>query len=109
MKKHAIFTLLLVIALAVLAGQVYAKSEPMLSQTGEVTAIDPAGKAIVIMKGTGQAAIDVGTIIQPETVLMVKGKKVPLSELQDKVKVGDKVTLKYVKTSDLYARQIIKK
>jgi hypothetical protein len=109
MKKHAVFALLLVVALAVFAGQVCAKAEAVRSETGKVTAIDPAGKAIVITAGEGKAAMDVGTVIQPDTVLMVKGKKVPLANLQDNVQVGDTVTLKYIKTNDLYAKEIIKK
>ena len=98
-----------VVALAVFAGQVCAKAEAVRSETGKVTAIDPAGKGIVITTGQGQAAMDVGAVIQPDTVLMVKGKKVPLAQLQDSVQVGDTVTVKYIKTSDLYAKEIIKK
>ena len=69
----------------------------------------PLGKAIVITTGQDKAAMDVGVVIQPDTVLMVKGKKVPLDKLQDSVKVGDTVTVKYTKTNDLYAKEIVKK
>jgi hypothetical protein len=81
----------------------------VMSQTGKVTAVDPQGKAIVITVGKGDRALDVGAIVQPDTKLMVSGKNVSVTNLPDDVKVGDRVTLKYEKTSDLYAKQIVKR
>ncbi len=51
----------------------------------------------------------VGTVVTQETKFMVKGKDMPLSDLPKDVKVGDTVTLKYEKSNDLYAKEIIKK
>jgi len=40
---------------------------------------------------------------------MVKGKSMLLADLEKALKVGDTVTLKYVRTDDLYATEIVKK
>jgi hypothetical protein len=104
MKKQ-IFAALAVFAL-VLAATAGAHSE---SQTGKVAAVDPEGKGIVISVGKGDQALDVGTIIDNDTQLKVEGKNVPLSNLQDDVKVGDTVTLRYDRTDNLYAKQIVKR
>ncbi len=64
------------------------------SFSGKVTSVDPDGKAIVIESGTGKAALTVGAIVTPTTVLMVKGKKAAIADLAKEVKVGDMVSLK---------------
>ena len=70
--------------------------------------MDPEGKAIVIESGTGKAALTVGAIVTPNTVLMVKGKKAAITDLTKEVKVGDMVSLKISRTTDLYAKEISK-
>ncbi|MGA3174963.1 MAG: hypothetical protein ABSE25_11130 [Syntrophorhabdales bacterium] len=109
MKRNIVFALFFMLALVLSTGHIYAQSQKTMSQTGKVTAIDPEGKAIVIEAGKGKAALTVGAAIGSDTKLTVKGKNVPLSDLQKDVQVGDTVTLKYYKTDDLYAKQIVKK
>ncbi len=109
MKRISVFTLCFVLGFGFFAGMLHADVEQVLSRTGKVAAIDPEGQAIVVDVGSGKSELDVGAAIQPDTRLMVKGKSVPLSDLQNQVQVGDTVTLKYVKTDDLYAKQIIKR
>ena len=111
MKRVALFCALaafvLLIGLATV-GQVLAQ-EKMESFSGKVTAVDAAGKAIVIESGTGKAALTVGAIVTPDTVLMVKGKKMAIADLAKEVKPGDMVGLKIERTADLYAKEISKK
>jgi hypothetical protein len=83
--------------------------EKMQSFSGKVTSVDPAGKAIVIQSGTGKEALTVGAAVTTDTVLMVKGKKVPIADLVKEVKAGDMVGLKVERTTDLYAKEISKK
>lgn len=109
MKKYSLAVLASLGVLLLSAALVYSDPAQMSTQTGKVTAIDPEGKGIVISVGSGEQALDVGTVIQPDTKLVVKGKSVPLSNLQDEVRVGDTVTLSYARTDDLYAKQIVKK
>jgi hypothetical protein len=63
----------------------------------------------VIENGTGKTALAAGAIVTPTTVLTIKGKKVEIADLTKKVKVGDMVSLKISRTTDLYAREISKK
>ena len=49
--------------------------------------------------------MDVGCVVDKDTVVKVKGKKATLSD----IKVGDMVTVRYLRSSDLLAREIIKK
>jgi hypothetical protein len=109
MKKYAIVTLTIVTLGLLSAAFAYGDMPTMMSQTGKVTAVDPQGKAIVITVGKGDQALDVGTIVQPDTKLMVDGKSVAVTNLPQDVKVGDKVTLRYEKTNDLYAKEIVKR
>ncbi len=74
-----------------------------------VLAVDPEGKAIVITVGKGESALDVGTIVDSNTKLIVDGKSAPIGDLTKEVKPGDTVVLNYVMTGDLYAKKIIKK
>jgi len=78
----------------------------MESFSGKVTAVDP--KAIVVESGQGKGALTVGAIVTPDTVLMVKGKKMSIDDLAKEVKPGDMVKLKIERTTDLYAKEISK-
>lgn len=73
--------------------------------SGTVVAIDPDGKAIVISEKVGKDELVIGAIITPQTTVKVAGKETDLSQ----IKVGDKVTLTYERTEDLYAKEIIKR
>jgi Cu/Ag efflux protein CusF len=73
--------------------------------TGTVVAIDPDGKAIVISEKLGKEELVIGAIVTPETTIKVGGKTADLSQ----IKVGDRVTLVYERTEDLYAKEILKK
>lgn len=73
--------------------------------TGKVTSIDPQGQAITITeKITGNEAMDVGTIVSKDTIVKIGGKEATLKDL----KVGDTVTIHYLKSNDLYAKEISK-
>lgn len=80
-------------------------SETTKTFVGRVKAIDPQGKAIVVTQGEGKSEMVVGAIITPETEVIVKGKPASLAD----IKVGDEVTLIYIRTHDLYAKKIVKK
>lgn len=75
--------------------------------TGRVAAVN--SHAIVVDVGSGKNMLDVGTIVQPDTKLMVEGKNIPIEDLSKDIKVGDIVTLKYALTDNLYAEQITMK
>lgn len=109
MRKDLIVFLFLMTICLLAPGLALSDTSKVISGTGKVTAVDPEGKGIVIDAGKGDQALTVGTIVDSDTRLTVKGKDVPLSDLQKDVKVGDTVTLKYEKSNDLYAKQIIKK
>jgi phosphoenolpyruvate synthase/pyruvate phosphate dikinase len=111
MKRLSVFCGLLAFSLVfglAMLSQAVAQGK-MESFSGEVTAVDPGCKAIVIESGKGKAALVVGAIITPDTVLMVKGKKMAIADLAKEVKAGDKVTLRIERTTDLYAKEIAKK
>ncbi len=74
------------------------------SATGKVISVDPQGKAITISEKAGNKAVDVGTIVNEHTVVKVNGKKASLSD----IKPGDTVTIKYLKSDNLYAQEIVK-
>jgi hypothetical protein len=112
MKKAALLCLFLVFSLLIGSAAInlaLAQGEKMESFTGKVAAVDPDGKAIVIETGAGKAALTVGAIVTPDTVLMVKGKKMAIADLAKEVKAGDTVGLKIARTTDLYAKEISKK
>lgn len=75
--------------------------------SGKVAAVNP--EAIVVDVGSGTNMLDVGAIVQADTKVIVKGKGTPVADLAEKVNVGDTVTLKYMATDNLYAKEIIKK
>ena len=109
MKRLALLAVASLCIAFISAGPILAQQDKAESFSGKVTAVDPGGKAIVIESGTGKAALTVGAIVTPETVLMIKGKKVAIADLTKQVKAGDMVSLKVARTSDLYAKQITKK
>ncbi len=104
---HVVLASMLLVGL-VTVSQSFAQDK-MESYSGKVTAVDPAGKAIVIDVGEGKNALVVGAIVTPDTVLMVKGKKMAVADLAKEVKAGDMVALKVERTTDLYAKEISKK
>ncbi len=77
----------------------------METATGEVTSVDPQGTAITISWKVGKETLDVGTIVGKDTMVKVNGKA---ATLQD-IKVGDTVTIRYLKSDNLYAKEITKK
>ncbi len=98
-----------VVALA--ADQEMSGSEHMMTSgkmevaSGTVTSIDPQGTAITISeKIVGHKAMDVGTIVNSHTMVKVSGKEATLND----IKVGDRVTIRYLKSHDLYAKEIDK-
>ena len=109
MKKAALLLVLCLLIGLGSAGLALAQGEKTESFSGKVTSVDPDGKAIVIENGTGKTALTVGAIVTPTTVLTVKGKKAAIADLTKQVKVGDMVSLKISRTTDLYAREISKK
>ena len=102
MKRIASAILTVVALSLIFTGIAAARME---TATGKVTAIDPAGKAIVIVQGKGYSARTIGPIVGSDTVIKVKGKKTDLNS----IKVGDKVTIKLERSDNEYAKQIIKK
>ena len=109
MKKVALLLVLCLLIGLGSAGLALAQGEKTESFSGKVTSVDPDGKAIVIENGTGKKALTVGAIVTPTTVLTVKGKKAAIADLTKQVKVGDMVSLKISRTTDLYAKEISKK
>ena len=77
----------------------------METATGVVTSVDQQGTAITISWKVGKESLDVGTIVDNGTVIKVGGKT---ATLQD-IKVGDTVTIRYLKSDNLYAKEITKK
>ena len=77
----------------------------MMTATGKVTSVDPQGTAITISAKAGKQMEDVGVIVNEQTVVKVKGKKASLSE----IKPGDTVQIRYLKSDNLYAKEITKK
>ena len=84
----------------------HAELGKMQIATGKVTSVDPEGKAITISENiAGKGALDVGTIVDKDTLVKIKGKEATLGD----IKVGDTVTINYLKSNDLYAKEIVKK
>ena len=96
----------LLVVVVFLAGVVTAQEMgKMQTATGEVTSIDPQGTAITVSWKVGKQALDVGAIADKDTMVKVKGKA---ATLQD-IKVWDTVTIRYLKSDNLYAKEITKK
>jgi hypothetical protein len=100
-----LFTVFVVLFFA--ASAVYAAGQgTMRTVSGEVLAVDDGGKGIVVSQQIGgNKSLDVGAIVNDETVVKVAGKKASLSD----IKAGDKVRLRYLKSDDLYAKEISRK
>jgi hypothetical protein len=95
----AVFMVLFFVVSAVCAAQ----QGTMRTVTGKVVAVDDAGKGIVVSTPIGNNQVmDVGAIVNAETVIKVAGKKASLSD----IKVGDTAKLRYLKSDDLYAKEI---
>jgi hypothetical protein len=63
-------------------------------------------KGIVIAQNVGgKEPLDVGTIVDKDTVVKIKGETASIKDL----KVGDMVTIRYIRSNDLYAKEIMKK
>jgi len=78
----------------------------MVTATGKVTSVDPEGKAITISVKTGSSEMmDVGTIVNADTKVKAKGKPVALNDIKE----GDTVTTRYLKSDNLYAKEVTKK
>ena len=114
MKRSMTMVLVVLAALFFFAGIALAAGEAdkgmskkgkMETATGKVTAIDSEGKGITIDTKTAKGMMDVGTIVDQETVVKVGGKKASLSD----IKVGDTVTIRYLRSTDLFAKGIRKK
>lgn len=79
---------------------------PLKKASGEVMAIDEGGKAIVIKSKIDKKERIVGTIMDQNTKIKVKGKTASLKEIKPK----DRVIIIYVyENNDLYTKEIIKK
>lgn len=106
MKRSALMILVLVMASFFLASVVAAaETGKMETATGKVTSVDPQGKAITISAKVGKEAMDVGTIVDKDTKVKVGGKAANLND----IKVGDTVTIRYLRSDNLYAKEITKK
>ncbi len=107
MKRSVFVMVMLLIACFLIAGVAIAgEKEKMETATGKVTSVDPQGTAITIsVKAGGGGTMDVGTIVNSDTKVRVKGKQAALSDIKE----GDNVTIRYVRTDDLYAKEISKK
>jgi Cu/Ag efflux protein CusF len=106
MKRSVVMIVVLVMASFFLVSVApAAEKSKMETATGKVTAIDPQGKAITISAKAGKEAMDVGTIVDKDTMVKVKGKAATLND----IKVGDTVTIRYLRSDNLYAKEIIKK
>lgn len=77
----------------------------METATGKVTSIDPQGKAITVSAMAGKEAMDVGTVVDKDTMIKVSGKAATLKD----IKVGDTVTIHFLRSDNLYAKEIVKK
>jgi len=90
--------------LLILINSVYA-SNTLRTFSGKVVAVDPSGKAIVVSEMVGKSEMVVGVIVTQDTEVKIGNKKAEIKDL----KVGDRVTVTYERTNDLYAKKIVKK
>jgi hypothetical protein len=96
-------TLLVVFLLASMA--MAEETGKMETAIGEVTSVDPQGTAITFSWNVGKDTLVVGTIVDKDTMVKIKGKT---ADVQD-IKVGDTVTVRFLKSDNLYAKEITKK
>ena len=108
MKKSVLIVLALLIGslmiISIIAASAAEEKGKMETATGKVMSVDPQGKAVTISAKAGKQIMDIGVIVNDQTVVKVKGKKASLSD----IKAGDTVKLKYLRTDNLYAKEIIK-
>lgn len=106
MKRSIAMTCVFLLVALFLAGVATAQETgKMETATGVVTSVAPQGTAITIDWKVGNEVFDVGTIVDQGTVVKVGGK---VATLQD-IKVGDTVTIRWLKSDNLYAKEITKK
>jgi Cu/Ag efflux protein CusF len=106
MKRSVVTTCVLFLVLFVLASFVTAQETgKMQTATGEVTSVDPQGAAITISWKVGTETLVVGAIVDKDTVVKVKGKAATLQDIKE----GDTVTVRYLKSDNLYAKEITRK
>ncbi len=106
MKRSVLLVLVAaVISVFLVTVVMAAESGKMETATGKVASIDPEGKAITISAKVGNETMDVGTVVDKDTMVKVKGKKATLND----IKVGDTVTIRFLRSNDLYAKEIMKK
>ena len=107
MKKFRLLTILAATFCLLLANGAFGKEKaPLKKAVGEVMAVDEGGKAIVIKSKIDKKDLIVGTIIDKNTKIKVKGKTASLREIKPK----DRVTIIYAyENNDLYAKEITKK
>jgi Cu/Ag efflux protein CusF len=106
--KRSVFVIvvLLIACFLMVSMSVAGEKEKMETATGKVTSVDPQGMAITIsVNAGGGGMMDVGTIVNSDTKVKVKGKTAALSDIKE----GDTVTIRYVRTDDLYAKEVSKK
>lgn len=76
MKKPVFVVLAAALSVLLVTAAMAAESGKMETATGKVTSIDPEGTAITISANMGgKEAMDVGTIVDKDTIVKVKGKK----------------------------------
>ena len=111
MKKYKLQICLLITIVAALClsltNTTFGEEKVLLKKAaGEVTAIDEGGKAIVIKSKIDKKELIIGTIVNENTKIKVKGKTASLKEIKPK----DRVTIIYAyENNELYAKEIIKK
>lgn len=111
MKKCKLGNILLIIigatfCLFLTNGAFGEEKAPLKKATGEVMAIDEGGKAIVIKSKVDKKELIIGTIIDQNTKIRVRGKTASLKE----IKPNDRVIIIYAyENNDLYTKEIIKK
>ncbi|MFI5342199.1 MAG: hypothetical protein ACHQ7N_20485 [Candidatus Methylomirabilales bacterium] len=72
------------------------KTSEMHRVRGEVTAVEPGAKTMVVKAMEGKKALDVGVDVTDRTIIRQGKANKTLGDL----KVGDRVWMKYEKTSD---------
>ncbi|NMC73151.1 MAG: hypothetical protein GYA56_02130 [Geobacteraceae bacterium] len=103
MKRSTMFLAMFVMTSFLTIGLLAAEETgTMRTAHGRVISIDPEGKAITIATPAGT---DVGTIVNQNTKIRIKGKLASLKDINE----GDAVTIRYLKSDDLYAKEVVKK
>ncbi len=108
MKKSVRVVLALLIGsmmiISITTASAAAEKGTMKTAIGKVMSVDPQGKAITISVKAGKQMEDVGAIVNEQTVVKIKGKKAPLSD----IKPEDTVKIRYLRSDNLYAKEIVK-